>query len=216
MTENQSTGEPLTRLPVERKPGQLLERPRHEAAASSAAVSPGGVTWAGPDESYRAVVLGETHSYITQYILSADQKAIFLFGAAAALLAVLYRDGASTRWMTPLGQWGFAGTTALVAMVGLAAAAVVAVAVVFPRLPDSQKALLSFPGIAKHESSSRYSEAFASANASVLFSDKARHCYTLARVCRSKYRTLRLAVWFEVVGVAGAALYFLFAGAPIK
>lgn len=60
------------------------------------------------------------HEYVREYIRLADQKAVFIFAFASALLAFLYQKDAHLTWYRPLGLWTALSPVALVAMVALA------------------------------------------------------------------------------------------------
>ncbi len=99
MSEEKAVGPVPSPLPVSGDLGQLLAEPAMEAAPPTASAP--APAQAG-ENGYLPDFLAETHSYVTQYIQAADQKAIFLFSAAAALLAFLHQDGAAERWLGPL------------------------------------------------------------------------------------------------------------------
>lgn len=206
MSDEQSTGPQPAPLPVSGDLGQLVAKSSAEAPPPTAAAM-----HTNGEDAYLPAFIGEAHSYITQYIQSADQKAMFLFGAAAALLAFLHQDGASGHWLRTPAAWGLVGTVTFMAMFALACAAIAAVAAIVPRLPASGKNLVSFLGIAEYKTPQEYAEGLAQTPHSALLAEKAQHCHTLAAVCCSKYRFLQAAVILEVIGVAGAVLYFLFA-----
>jgi len=210
MSDEEALGRLPAALPVSGELGELVPEPPGEATPPAAASAPATLR-TEEENAYLPAFVGEVHSYITQYIQSADQKAVFLFSAAAALLAFLHQDGGSLRWLKTPAAWGFLGTVTFVAMFALACAAIAAVAVVIPRLPASGRGLVSFLGIAEHGTPRQFAEALAQASKTALLAEKAQHCHTLATVCRTKYRLLRAAVIFEAIGVLGAVLYFLFA-----
>lgn len=212
MSDEQTAGPPPTPLPVTAELGQLVAEPRAGAPPASEASSATALP-APSEDPYLPAFIGETHSYVTQYIQSADQKAVFLFSTATALLAFLHQDGGSARWLKAPAAWGFLGSVTCIAMLALAGAAVFAVAVVIPRLPGSAKSLVSFLGIAEHETPQEYADRLLRTPGPALLAEKAQHCYTLATVCRRKHRLLQGAVILEALGVAATMLYFLFARA---
>lgn len=207
MSEEKAVGSLPSTLPVSGDLGQLVAEPVTEAITPAASAPiPAHAT----ENDYLPSFLAQTHSYVTQHIQGADQKAIFLFSAAAALLAFLHQDGASELWLKPLNDWGLIEAVTSAAMVSLALAAIAAVGVVTPRLPSPQKGLVSFLGIAAYHSEREYTADLNRAPRTALLAEKASHCHTLAKVCAVKYRLLRVAVIFETIGIIGAVVYFLF------
>jgi pycsar effector protein len=208
MSEERTLGAVPATLPMVGDLGQLKVEPNTDMA-SAEATEPSTLLTSEID--YLPTFLAETHSYISQYIQGADQKAIFLFSSAAALLAFLYQDGASERWLKTLAHWGVIGVITFITMVALAFAAVVAIGVVKPRLPGGQRNLVSFLGIALYKTPHDYSEDLAHRRSASLLLEKAQHCHTLAVICRRKYLLLRWVVILETLGVTGSVLYFLLA-----
>jgi hypothetical protein len=150
------------------------------------------------------------HRYLSDYIKFADQKATFVFGGAAALLAFLYKAEASRRWLKPVGGWTLGDALAFLAMLALAAAALVAVAVIVPRLGGSRRGLIFWESIAQFESGAEYAAAVTGVGAADLLRAKLQHCWELSGVCRRKYRVLGVAIWLGAVGLYAAVVFLLF------
>lgn len=150
------------------------------------------------------------HQYVREYIRLADQKASFLFTAATALLAFLYKNEVSARWLKPIMQWNILDTIAFVAMTALALGVLLALLVVIPRTPGSRRGFLFWEAIAEYDSGRQYSDELRLLSAATLSQVKAEHCFDLARVCRTKYRILRGAIWTGAVGLAASLFVFLF------
>ena len=150
------------------------------------------------------------HQYVREYIRFADQKATFLFTGATALLAFLYKNEVSVRWLKPVMQWNILDTVAFIAMMALALGVFLALLVVIPRTPGSRRGFLFWEAIAEYDSGRQYSDELRLLSSATLFQVKAEHCFDLARVCRSKYRVLRAAMWAGAVGLAASVFVFLF------
>ena len=150
------------------------------------------------------------HRYIRDYINLADQKATLFFTGATALLAFMYNENVSVRWLKPLMQWNILDTIAFVAMAALAAGAFLALLVIIPRTPGSRRGFLFWEAIAEYETGRQYSDELSPLSGPSLVQVTAEHCYDLAVVCRQKYRMLRCALWTGAVGLAGALFVFLF------
>ncbi len=163
------------------------------------------------DEDAQATLasfVADTGSYITQYIVGADQKAVFLSGVAAAFLGFLVANGA-LRYLVNETAWGPAGWAAVLGTATSAGACLLSMWAVKPRLPGREKGLVSFLGIAAYESPNAYAEALAAVTPAVLVTERARHCYVLATICRRKSSLLLVAVLLEVLALLSGTLYFL-------
>ena len=152
-----------------------------------------------------------THQYVREYIRLADQKATFLFTGATALLAFLYKNDVSARWLRPVMQWNILDTIAFVAMIALAIGVLLALCVVVPRAPGSRRGFLFWEAIAEYDSGRQYADELHLLTPASLSQIKAEHCFDLARVCRAKYKMLRAAIWTSAVGLAASLVVFLFA-----
>lgn len=153
----------------------------------------------------------EVHQYVREYIRNADQKAAFFFASATALLAFLHSRETAARWLRAPAGWSLGDTLAFVAMVGLALAAAVLLAVVFPRLRGSKRGIIYFGGIAEYDTSAEYADDVSRRALPDFVRAKLQHGHELANVCRRKYRTLVAGLWIGSVG-AGAALLYLLIG----
>jgi hypothetical protein len=152
------------------------------------------------------------HKYVRDNIQLADQKATFFFTGATALLAFLFKNGTSNYWIKPLMQWNVLDITGFVAMAGLSAGALLAISVVLPRLPGSRRGFIFWEAIAEYETAREYSNDLARLSAATLSQSVSEHCYDLSKICRIKYKRLRLSIWFCSAGLAAAVCIFLFGG----
>ncbi len=175
---------------------------------SSATSEPRAVSH--PDLDKRLTFADQTHQYIREYIRLADQKATFFFTASTALLAFLYKAGVSERWLKPILDWNVLDIATCVAMLALAVSALAAVIVVLPRTAGSRRGYLFWEAIAEYDTTRQYADDLATISLPTLLQVKAEHCHDLARVCRRKYRTLRVAIWSAAIGLLGSILVFLF------
>lgn len=150
------------------------------------------------------------HQYVREYIRLADQKAAFLFTGATALLAFLYKNDGSARWLKPIMQWNILDTITFLAMTGLALGVLLALLVVTPRTSGSRRGYLFWEAIAEYDSARQYADEVMQLTSATLVQVKAEHCFDLARVCRSKYRMLRAAMWAGAIGLAASLCVFLF------
>lgn len=190
-------------LPVPQKADPSQEKPISPADAVLSA-----------DVEARTEFIGSVHEYVREYIALADQKATFVFAGATALLAFLYTSGVSDRWLKLPQTWGILDLVALVAMVGLAIGAFLALLVVIPRTPGSRRGFIFWEAVARHKSGRDYADELSTLSPASLFQIKAEHTFDLAGVCRRKYRMLRWSLWIGAVGLGASLIVFLFLAAP--
>lgn len=176
---------------------------KQQPASSASAVSSG-------DSEARERFAESVHQYVREYIRLADQKATFLFAGATALLAFLYKNGVSARWLKPVMQWSVLDTVAFVAMTALALGILLALLVVIPRTTGSRRGFLFWEAVAEYETGRQYSDELGLLSSGTLFQVKAEHCFDLARVCRRKYGVLRAAMWAGAAGLLASVIVFLF------
>ena len=94
----------------------------------------------------------ETHQYVREYIRQADQKAVFFFAGATALIAFLYNASLIQRWIKYPTQWNFVDMISFIATVGLSFSALSCLATVFPSLKGSKRGHVFFGAVAEFES----------------------------------------------------------------
>jgi hypothetical protein len=150
------------------------------------------------------------HKYVRDNIQLADQKAAFFFTGATALLAFLFKNGTSEYWIKPLMQWNVIDITAFVAMGGLGAGSLLAISVVWPRLPGSRRGFIFWEAVAEYETAREYADDVARLSAATLSQCVSEHCHDLSKVCRAKYKHLRFSIWLCSIGLAASVCIFLF------
>ena len=150
------------------------------------------------------------HHYIREYTRLADQKAAFFFAGSTALLAFLYRNDISERWLKPVMQWNIVDVLAFVAMVALAIGVFCAVLVVIPRRRGSRRSHIFWEGIAEYDNARDYADSIAILSPATLTQMKAEHCFELASVCRRKYRMLVWSLWICATGLFAALVVIVF------
>ncbi len=110
---------------------------------------------ASGDMDARTKFVGSVHEYVREYIRLADQKATFFFAGATALLAFLFKNEVSARWLKAPLSWNLLDIIALVAMVGLAIGAFLALLVVIPRTPGSRRGFIFWEAVAEYRQRAR-------------------------------------------------------------
>ena len=191
--------------PIESEPtAPLVARTVSPSEASRADLAKLAGTSTPSDEHFKFAE--NTHQYVREYIRNADQKASFFFAAATAGLGYLLAKHVVRGWLHA-PAFTVADYASVVAVVGLTVAAVLFLSVVFPRLRSSSPGLFFFNEIAAHPSALDYSESALATPSAELARSKLRHLHDLAKVCRAKYRVLRLGFWAGAVGGLAALLY---------
>lgn len=150
-----------------------------------------------------------THQYIRDFIKLADQKAAFFFAGATALLAFLYRNNVSSRWLKPVMEWNIIDTSAFLAMVALAIGAIITMLVLVPNTGGSRRGFIFWEAIAEHGTGRNYADELSVLSPASLFQVKAEHCHDLAKVCRTKYKLLRWGLCICGVGLLTSLVVFL-------
>lgn len=144
-----------------------------------------------------------THKYLREQVVLADAKAALVFGASTTFLAFIV-GRATAAGVLPFAQVKPAtsllaiGATAL-----LAISALLAIAVVWPRLGGSASGDIYFRAITNSGSPAAYAEAVLREGAVSPARKVAEHNYELAVVCSAKFALLGHAL---ALGAAGAFL----------
>lgn len=128
-----------------------------------------------------------------------------------AILAFLNTQNVPSRWLKDVRQWSFVDALGFVSMLGLAVGAGILLAVVFPRLKGSRRGILFFNAIAEYGNSAEYVEDVLVHSGDYLVRTKLQHCYDLSKVCRAKYRMLRIGFWVGSIGAATTLLFLVLA-----
>lgn len=153
----------------------------------------------------------DVHNYVRESIRNADQKAAFFFAAMTAILAFLNTQKVSARWLKDIREWSFVDGLGFTSMLGLAVGAAILLAVIFPRLRGSRRGLIFFNAIAEYENSTEYADAVLGQSSPDVTRTKLQHCFDLSKICRSKYRMLRIGFWAGSIGAAAALAFLLLA-----
>jgi hypothetical protein len=161
-------------------------------------------------ENVRARFAAENHAFISDLIRFADEKAGFYFGASAAILYLLFRDGVQKNWWQWLPSHPVRQTLGLTAMLASGLACAFALVVVTPRRWGSTSGHIFFGAIAQFRSRDSYADEVMKTPDDELIREKLSHCYELARICGRKYKWLRLQVWSMILGLILSVGYYLF------
>jgi hypothetical protein len=150
------------------------------------------------------------HEYIADFIKFADQKAAFIFAGASGLLAVLYDRGGRAIWHVPVVAWRTHEWLACASMTLTVLSAILAIAVVAPRLSGKAPGLIYWNSISRLPDAQAYCGAIAKLDLGKITEEVGQHCFELAQIAKRKYELLRWAIWSGVLGLAAGGVYLLF------
>lgn len=148
----------------------------------------------------------DTHQYVREYIRLADQKAIFFFAGATALLAYLHKVGLTNVWLNSPISWKLLNMLAFVATTSLVLCAVACLATVLPRLEGTKRGVIFFAAIFEYETSNEYASDVMKKSPSELCEAKLKHTHDLSVICKMKYDALRWGQWIGAVAVISSLL----------
>jgi hypothetical protein len=149
------------------------------------------------------------HSYVTEYIKLADQKAAVVLAVSTGLLCYLFKNGLHKLWMKAPLTWGLPDVLCFFGMAGLLVGLCLAAAVVVPWLRKTHRGLVFFRSVTEFESATVYASEVLSSPDPLLTRAILKHTYDLSKVCSSKYAKLGIALWASSVGIALSVLALL-------
>jgi hypothetical protein len=162
------------------------------------------------DFDYKTSFAEQTHTYIREYIQTADQKATFFFAFFAAIIAYSDSLGILRKWIINITTWHLAEAIAFLSSVLLVLAAFGCLWVVKPRLGGSKRGLIFFNAISEFESQKDYISEIAYISTTKIHEEKVKHIYEIAKVCSKKYKILGISLWLGGAGFALLVLLMLF------
>jgi len=150
-------------------------------------------------------LIERTHDHLNTYITAADQKASILLTGQFAFLGL-----AATASSDILGNTGqlfdiLAGVTAVIGVV----AAVLAIAVIYPRTPSPGDSVIYWGDIQRRANREEYRDAVSELDDSDSLTALVDQNYTLAEVANSKYGFLRWSLRFTLAMTGVAAITVL-------
>jgi len=152
----------------------------------------------------------ETHSYVSDLIRLADEKAAFFSGASAAMLYLLFNSHAEKYLSWSLNPNSMHSLIALSAMTSLSVACVLGLGVVMPRRRAAAvSGHIFFEEIVRYDSRESFATEVMQLSDEQLIKEKLTNIYDLAIVCSSKYRVLAWQLWSMIIGLILAAPYLL-------
>jgi hypothetical protein len=195
----------------ESAPREIPQKLADEARSTLATKDSDSVTKDSVSRSERQLELRETpsvegfayhlHSYISDYIKFADQKAAFIFAINAALLGYQFRSKAYLMWLKKPSFWTPLDIICLLGMVLLAVGLAFSSAVVIPSLRKTHKGIVFFRSVSEFADASNYASNVINSAPGRLTREILEHAFDLSKICSSKYWKLVAATWSTSVGV---------------
>lgn len=139
-------------------------------------------------------------AYLSKYIQLADVKSGATFAITSGLLVFLV-DKRQLIQAATHPQLSWIWFLAFVSGATLLLSSCLSFAVVYPRLRSDGRGIIFWKNITARDNGDKYNSDIAALSLSEIASERLRHCFTLAKVCESKYGMLRLAMLFGSVGV---------------
>lgn len=151
----------------------------------------------------------QTHSYVSDFIKQADQKAAFFFAGWVAMLAYLNSNGLSTIWATWPCEWSFIEFW-LRSVISLIVGCWFCLHAIMPRLKGNAKGHVFFNGIASHANATKYAEEIYEMTPSDICKEKFKHTFEISKICKTKFERVVIGFWFGFVGLVLALLLVAF------
>lgn len=150
--------------------------------------------------------------YVSGYIVLADSKAALAFAIASSLLGyILGTEKLNSVLLDPQPSLFFVSLALTTGLLILSAA--LSFWVIVPRLVSSGEGIINFVSVAARKSAEEYVHDVALHTRAQMIRARLHHCYDISRVCDSKYRYLRFAIWFGFLGLSGTLMSLLMASA---
>lgn len=139
--------------------------------------------------------------YVRSYITLADTKAAVVFALTSSVIAYLF---SSSNFHALLFRPTSSLPTALAygTSIAFVLSAALAAWVIVPRTPHTGEGLVFFGAVRNYPTDEAYVRAVRESTESELTQARLRHCYNVSTVCWRKYRALKWAIWFSVLGLA--------------
>ena len=156
--------------------------------------------------------LWNTHQYLNEYIRFSDAKAGVVIVLASGIIAAMYSAQLHVAVLgTSVADWRWLEQLSAVGFSLLAAAVVLAVWAIRPRLTNNQPTGFVFwDSIRAFGSAQAFWNALHAQNKSRLEEHLSEHLFTLAGVCHRKYFWASLSIWAALLGsAAGVAAILL-------
>ena len=164
---------------------------------------------AGTQPTHSREFLWKVHGYVNDYIRFADTKAAFCLGVASELVGALFSSKSQELFLKPPQTFTLLAWMSLAAFLFLVFSIGSAVIVVYPRLwIHALKGHSSYMAIAEFPSAKAFAADFGLQSDQELNDQLSNQLYSLAKVCRRKYRWVGVAMATAVIG-GGLAVYVL-------
>jgi len=151
----------------------------------------------------------QAHTYMSEYIKLADQKAAFFFAAATGLIALLCKDQSLLVWLVDPRGWTLKHLVAFIATAGLSFQALMCLFTAVPRLKGSKRGFLYFMAVAEYPSSEQYASDILKLTESDIARIWLTHSHELALIAKKKYQALSFGMKAGAVGTVAALVLLL-------
>jgi hypothetical protein len=156
----------------------------------------------------RSSFANHVHAYLQGSIRFADQKAGFLFAAATAVIAVLFKQDLLEHWRTPVGEWSLGVWAAAIASILVGVSGLISIGVVTPRL-GGRSGLVYWGTKEVFVDVAAWRTAVFSLDANGLAGHVVDHCFELRAIARRKHGLLRWASWLFVGGLIPTIVFLI-------
>lgn len=135
-------------------------------------------------------------SYVRSYIALADTKAAWTFTISSGALAYMIgSEKIKKALITPEFSWPYAAI--VFSIVLLTISAFFSFRVVAPRLSSkSGEGIVFFGSVALEKDAIAYVRSVAGHDEPAIIEARLKHCYDVSVVCKRKYDSLKMAIWF--------------------
>ncbi len=191
--------------------GEPLKKKRNliRGALGAPTEDPKEIPPQGMSEDDKSSLLFEIHSYIREYISSADTKAAFIFTISGTIFGYLFSQGIVNCWLKSPKSWNGCDVFSMISTLLLLGSLACSIAVVWPRLKGSSKGFVYFGSIKEFESSSEFADKFLGLRNFEVNKEILKHTYELAKVCSGKYWWINKCLYLLSGSIASTVILFL-------
>lgn len=164
----------------------------------------------GAEDSQMQLAL-RAHTYVTEFIKLADQKAGFLFALSTGLLAIMYKNAAQIHFLKAVNTWSFPDFLYFVALLALISSAALSFLVVKPRTKiEKPSGLIFWQTVASFDSTQDYLNKALSLSKKEVLQELFYYHYRLSKTCDSKYDNLNAAIIVGIIGITLSIILLIF------
>ena len=151
----------------------------------------------------------ETHKYVREFIINADNKAQHYIVFASAFLVWMNSSESLKFWNVPAKEWRLLDLINIISIVGMTSCILFALSALLPRLKGSKKGIIFFESISEHEMSTDYLADVLKKGEQELVIEELKHVFELSRICSRKFYNLKISIWSGAIGLISGILLIL-------